>query len=84
MHITYEFEDTDGGTMTRIRIQGEATGFYRLAGPMMSRAVKRNITHDLETLKDLMESGAEQGRVLNDRGQRRLDFADLSLIFRVG
>ena len=59
MEVTYEFEDAPGGTLARIRIRGETRGFYKLAGPLMSRAVKRNITNDLETLKDLLESGED-------------------------
>ena len=61
MRVTYEFQEEAGGTLARIRIQGDAAGFYRLAAPLMSRAVKRNITNDLETMKDLLESGAESG-----------------------
>ena len=60
MKVTYEFEEVSGGTLARIRIGGEASGFYKLAGPLMSRAVKRNITNDLKTLKDLLESGVDK------------------------
>ena len=60
MQVTYEFEEAPGGTLARIRIEGEARGFYKLAGPLMSRAAKRNITNDLKTLKDLLESGADK------------------------
>ena len=60
MKVWYEFEEASNGTVARIRIQGEASGFYKLAGPMMSRAVKRNITNDLETLKDLLEAEADE------------------------
>lgn len=60
MNVTYEFEEAPGGTLARIRIEGEASGYYKLAGPLMSRAVKRNITNDLKTLKALMESGADK------------------------
>ena len=59
MEVDYEFEDAAEGTVARIRVRGEATGFYRIAGPVMSRAVKRNITNDLKTLKDLLESKAD-------------------------
>ena len=60
MKVAYEFEEKSGGTLARIRIQGEASGFYKLAGPVMSRAVKRNITNDLNTLKDLLESHVDE------------------------
>ena len=60
MRVRYEFEETGAGTVARIRIQGETSGLYKLTGPLMSRAVKRNITNDLETLKDLLEAEADE------------------------
>ena len=60
MKVWYEFEEAGNSTVARIRIQGETSGFYKLAGPIMSRAVKRNITNDLETLKDLLEAEADE------------------------
>jgi hypothetical protein len=56
MQIRYELEDAAGGTLARIRASGEAEGFFKLAAPMMSRMVKRNITNDLETLKEYLEA----------------------------
>ena len=71
MEVTYEFEEAARGTLMRILIQGEATGFYRLGGPMMSLAVKRNITKDLTTLKGL--SGVRGRRFLRPpkRGEQK-------------
>ncbi|MFQ6019364.1 MAG: SRPBCC family protein [Dehalococcoidia bacterium] len=60
MTISYEFEEAAGGTLARIRVQGEASGFYKLATPVLSRAVKRSITNDLQALKDLLESEADK------------------------
>ena len=59
MRVRYEFEDADGGTRVRIRIQGGATRFYRLAAPLISRRVKRNVQNDLRSLKELLESETE-------------------------
>ncbi len=59
MTVTYEFEDADRGTLMRIRAQGDASGFYRLAGPVLSRAVKRSIAGDLARLKAALESKKE-------------------------
>ncbi len=56
MVVDYEFEESNEGTLARIRVRGEAGGFYKLAGPMLSRGVKRNITKDLKILKGLLES----------------------------
>ena len=56
MTIRYQFEDASGGTLARIHVQGESSGFYKLAAPLLARAVKGNVKNDLETLKDLLES----------------------------
>ena len=56
MKLTYAFDDVAEGTVARIRVEGEAGGFFRLATPILSRAVLRSITNDLELLKDLLES----------------------------
>lgn len=60
MDLSYAFDDAAEGTRARIRVQGEASGFFKLATPVLSRAVLRSITNDLETLKDLLESRAEE------------------------
>ena len=60
MHVTYEFDDVAGKTLARIRVQGDAGGFYRLAGPFMAGAVRRNISGDLQRLIRLMESETGQ------------------------
>jgi len=61
MEVSYRFQETPGGTLARIQVQGEAGGFYsRIAGPVMSRAVKRSITKDLKTLKRLLESSGDR------------------------
>jgi hypothetical protein len=61
MNIRYELEDAPGGTRARIRCQGEATGFFRVAAPLMSRMVKRSITNDLENLKEYLEARGDGG-----------------------
>jgi carbon monoxide dehydrogenase subunit G len=60
MLVTYEFDPADEGSLARIRVQGDATGFYRLAGPMIARSVRRSIASDLRALKGLLESLAER------------------------
>lgn len=57
MVVTYTFDDAPGGTRARIRVEGNPAGFYKLAGPMMAPAVRRNITRDANELKRIMESG---------------------------
>jgi carbon monoxide dehydrogenase subunit G len=57
MRVTYAFaDDSAGGTRVRNRVEGEATGFYGLAAPLMSAAVRRSLRGDLRTLKRIMES----------------------------
>lgn len=58
MTIVYEFEDAGDGTLMRIRAAGDASGFYRVASPLLSRAVKRAIVRDLARLKVVLETGA--------------------------
>jgi uncharacterized membrane protein len=56
MTVIYEFEDAGDGTRMRIHTQGDASGFYRLAGPVLARAVKRGIEGDLAKLKAVLEA----------------------------
>ena len=55
MTVTYEFDDAaEDATRVRIRAQGDASGFYRLAGPLLARAVERGIRGDLERLERVL------------------------------
>jgi uncharacterized membrane protein len=56
MTVVYEFEDAAEGTRMRIRAQGDPSGFYRVAGPMLARAVRRGIERDLRRLKQVLEA----------------------------
>ena len=58
MMIAYEFEEMGGGTRVRLQVQGEGSGFFRLADPLMGPAVRRNVSNDLKALKRLLESRA--------------------------
>jgi uncharacterized membrane protein len=57
MRVTYRHRDA-GGTATEvsIRIEGDAGRFYALAGPLLGPAVRRSITRDLRTLRQLLEA----------------------------
>jgi hypothetical protein len=37
-------------------VEGEPGGFFKLADPLIERALKRQIRADLETLKDLLKA----------------------------
>lgn len=51
MHITYSFEPHARGTLARIRVRGDASGYYRLAAPLMARKVRASIAKDLRDLQ---------------------------------
>lgn len=55
MQVTYRFEDAGEGTAVEVRNQGEATGFFRLAAPLMAGMVSKNVQGDLERLKAALE-----------------------------
>jgi hypothetical protein len=56
METTYEWADAPAGaTRMRLRNRGEASGFSRLAGPLVARAVGRANRKDLARLKQLLE-----------------------------
>ncbi len=56
MEIRYELEDEGGATRVRIHAKGDATGFFRMAGPLMGPMVKSSIASDLAKLKARVEA----------------------------
>jgi uncharacterized membrane protein len=57
MTVTYEFEDAGArDARVRIRAQGDASGYYRLAAPLLAAAVRRSIAGDLRRLKKILEA----------------------------
>jgi uncharacterized membrane protein len=60
MIFTYEPLSPDGTRFTP-RIEAEPGGFFGLVGPVLERAIRRQMRTNLETLKELME-GREEGR----------------------
>ena len=63
------YRRTDGGS-TRFtqNFEAEVGGFFRLAEPLVGRAIRRQIEADMATLKDLLEAGERKAR---RRGRRR-------------
>ena len=57
MEIRYEFEASGEGTLVRVRVGGEGSGFFRLAAPLLAPMVRRNVTGDLRRLKAILEAG---------------------------
>ena len=59
METTYTWEDgDDGGTRMTLRNRGEPSGFKKIAGPVMARAMRRAMTKDLERLSAILERRA--------------------------
>src|SRR5215210_7268527 len=50
------FEEVSRGTRLTAVVEGEPGGFFRLAEPLIQRAVNRQFRADLGTLKDMLES----------------------------
>ena len=58
MTIRYQFEEATTGTLAEIQVQGEASGFFKVATPLLAAMVKRNVKKDLDSLKAHLESGS--------------------------
>jgi uncharacterized protein YndB with AHSA1/START domain len=58
--VPFAFEQTlepsDGGTRVSVVAEGEPGGFFKLAEPIVARALRRELRGNLETLKDVLES----------------------------
>jgi hypothetical protein len=51
MHVTYRFDTHPDGTLASIRVRGDSSGYYRIAGPLMSLMVRNNLRKDLRDLE---------------------------------
>jgi len=51
-------EPTEGGAYVRAIVEGDATGFFKFAEPLLSRMVKRSVDGDYKNLKRIMEADA--------------------------
>lgn len=54
--FSYTLEPSGAGTRFTNTGEGEPGNFFRLVGPVFEKAAKRQMRHDLDTLKDLLES----------------------------
>jgi uncharacterized protein YndB with AHSA1/START domain len=54
--VTNTFSTAEGGTRISAVVEGEPGGFFRLAEPLVARAVARELRNNLETLKDVLEA----------------------------
>jgi uncharacterized membrane protein len=55
MHITYTFDDRDGGTVVRNHVQGGG-GLFSPGSPLFAPLVRRNVQKDLERLREVLEA----------------------------
>jgi hypothetical protein len=55
MVVRYELHDADCGTLVAIHATGEPRSFFRWAAPVMTQAVRKSITADLERLRTCLE-----------------------------
>ena len=56
---TWMFESLGPGrTRLNYHSVGEVSGFFKLADPIVARVAKKQLTAQLETLKELLEAGA--------------------------
>ena len=53
----YLFEPAEGGTRFTQTFDAEVGGFFRLAEPLVARAIRRQTEADMATLKDVLEAG---------------------------
>ncbi len=53
---TNSLSEADGGTRIDAVIEAEPGGFFRLAEPLVVRAVERELRNNLATLKDVLEA----------------------------
>jgi hypothetical protein len=61
MDVTYEVDPSPDGAVARVRVQGDAGGLYRLAGPLVSAQVGRSIGGDVKRLKEILEGRVAEG-----------------------
>jgi uncharacterized protein YndB with AHSA1/START domain len=56
-HVEQTVEPDGDGSRVSVAIEGEPGGFFKLAEPLVERAVKRELEGNLATLKDILEAG---------------------------
>jgi carbon monoxide dehydrogenase subunit G len=58
MQVTYAFSPRGAETDVSIRVEGGAGGVYRLAGPLMTAAVRSRLSGDLRRLRRTIEASS--------------------------
>ncbi len=68
----YLFEPAEGGTRFTQTFVVEVGGFFRLAEPLVARAIRRQFDADMATLKDVLEAGGTGGVTPESRSSVRV------------
>lgn len=55
MQLTFALEPQAGGTKLTVTAEAEPGGFFKLAGPVLSRGLKGTLEKDLQSLKGILE-----------------------------
>lgn len=56
IQFTRTVTELNGGARVRALIEGESSGFFRIARPLMQWMVRRSIHRDYQTLKKILEA----------------------------
>jgi hypothetical protein len=56
--LTATLEALNGGTKVTIIQEGESGGLLKVADPLIARTLQKQLVADLETLKNIIETGA--------------------------
>ena len=56
LEATYTYDAAEGGTRVSFVIQGEVSGFFKMAESILAGMVRRQIEADHNNLKDLLEA----------------------------
>lgn len=55
--VTVTFEESGGGTKMTTRVEGEPTGFFKIAEGMVAGQLEKSLGEDGERLKKILEGG---------------------------
>lgn len=55
--VTVTFEESGGGTKVTTRVEGEPTGFFKMAEGMVASQLEKSLAEDSQRLKKILEGG---------------------------
>jgi uncharacterized membrane protein len=54
----FTFEAAEGGTRVALAVEADIGGFFKMAEPLVARAIKKQFETDVSTLKDILEAAS--------------------------